>query len=289
MSNVIESNVPPPTTTLLTAPPSHTLGPPVQQTFERPVVGTAVSPIREVEVSPAPLVAKLSLLLPFLWPTTCYCVSPNEEVAVITCGVLTGMRSEPGCYCDLPNMQRRVSVKMMTMPLPDSKVADVNGAPVIVSAVLNYRIVDAKKALFAVDDYNEFVRTNATAVLKHVVSTHAYEQLKSNTNDVNLALKQALQPEVTVAGVHIENMSMNELNYAPEIAGAMLKKQQAGALVEARELIVEGAVNIAQEAVRRLESGGNIKLSEQDKVKLVTNLLTVTCSDTDATPTVNVS
>lgn len=264
--------------------PGQQQAPAQQQMGSRPPAA-----MREVEVQSVPCLAKLSAIGPCTWPTMCYCVNPNEEVAVITYGTLTRMRAEPGCYCDWPNVRRSISVKMLTVNLPDSKVADANGAPVVVSAILNYRVCDAKRAMFAVEDCNRFVLTNATAILKQVVGTHTYEELKTHAKEVNQAMADQVRPEVAIAGIHVESMQMNELNYAPEIAGAMLKKQQAGALVEARELIVEGACKIAQDAISRLEASGKLELSQSDKVKIVTNLLTVTCSETDATPTVNVS
>ena len=97
-----------------------------------------------------------------------------------------------------------------------------------------------------------------------------------------------MQPKVDCAGVKILSVALNELNYAPEIASSMLKKQTAGAMVEDRQLIVDGAIRIAEDAVVKLEAGGKMKLSNEDKVRIVTNLLTVTCSDNDATPTVRV-
>lgn len=247
------------------------------------------APIREVEVKGAPFLGKCLGLLPPLWPTMCYSVDPNEHTAIVSLGILANMRTEPGCYCDWPHTRTTVSVKLMSMNLPESKVTDSLGSPVLVSAILNYRVTDAKKAIFAVENYTNFVTLNATAVLKQVVGTHSYEELKANSGDVNLALTQAVRAEVVAGGIHVESMHMNELNYAPEIAGAMLKKQQAGALVEARELIVAGACMIAQDAITRLEAGGKIEMSPQDKVRIVTNLLTVTCSDCEATPTINVS
>merc|ERR1712146_511816 len=100
-------------------------------------------------------------------------------------------------------------------------------------------------------------------------------------------MRMSLQPLLVVAGIEVSSMCLNDLSYAPEVAAAMLKRQQAAALVDARALIVEGAVRIAQDAVTRLEGDGTVQLNDDQKVKIVTNLLTVTCADTDATPTVS--
>jgi len=157
----------------------------------------------------------------------------------------------------------------------------------MVSAILNYRVVDAKKALLHVENRSKYVNTNAQAVLKQIVSQYSYEQLKGEHEEVNERMRMMLQPLMVIAGVMISSFCLNDLSYAPEVAAAMLKRQQARALVDARTLIVEGAVKIAQDAVTRLEEEGTVALNDDQKVKIVTNLLTVTCSDTDATPTVS--
>lgn len=182
--------------------------------------------------------------------------------------------------------QRRVSLMEQAAPLRETKVVDAVGAPVMVGAVINWRIVEPLKAIFAVQDVNEFVMVNAQATLKQVCQLHSYNELKSQTEVINAALGDALAPTLERAGVQVTAITLSELNYAHEIAAAMLKKQQAGALIEARALVVEGAVRIAQDAVGRLEREAAFAMSDQDKTRIVTNLLTVTCSDTDATPTI---
>lgn len=166
-------------------------------------------------------------------------------------------------------------------------VAKRSVIPVLVSAILNYRVVDAKKALLNVESHNHYVNTNAQAVLKQTVSVYTYDQLKSEHEEVNNRMRAALQPQLFIAGIEVSSMCLNDLSYAPEVAAAMLKKQQAKALVEARTLIVEGAVRIAQDAVTKLEAEGTVQLTDDQKVKIVTNLLTVTCSDDNAMPTVS--
>jgi regulator of protease activity HflC (stomatin/prohibitin superfamily) len=143
------------------------------------------------------------------------------------------------------------------------------------------------KAIYNVENYKTYVLINAQAVVKSVVGKHSYNGLKAETEAVNAQLCKEMQPKIDCTGVRVLSVALNELNYAPEIASSMLKKQTAGAMVEARQLIVQGAVQIAQDAVVALEEGGKMKLTNEDKVKIVTNLLTVTCSDTDATPTVS--
>merc|ERR1712100_609140 len=126
------------------------------------------------------------------------------------------------------------------------------------------------KALYAVEDHQRYVAVNAQATLKQVVGGHSYNELKSHTDAVNAALRDNLAPLVERAGVQVMSLTLSELNYAPEIAAAMLKKQQAGALIEARKLIVEGAVAIAQDAISLLQKGhgteDGVKLDEHEKV-----------------------
>lgn len=247
----------------------------------------------EVEIEDVPLSSKLlsCVFAPLIAVTGCGCytVDAKTEAAVMHMGQLTEMQKRPGLHFGHPCGReiRYVSTKQRTMELPTSKIADAVGNPVMVSAILNYRVVDAKKALLHVENREQYVNTNAQAVLKQTVAQYSYDQLKTDHDEVNERMRSTLQPLMVLAGIEVSSMSLNDLSYAPEVAAAMLKRQQAKALVDARTLIVEGAVKIAQDAVTRLEGEGTVQLNDEQKVKIVTNLLTVTCSDTDATPTVS--
>merc|ERR1712188_106157 len=249
--------------------------------------------IQEVEIEEVPLSAKLLSCLFFpLLPLVgfgAYTVDAKTEAAVLHMGQLTEMQKTPGLHCGYPCGReiRYVSTKQRTMELPTSKIADAVGNPVMVSAILNYRVVDAKKALLHVENREKYINTNAQAVLKQTVSQYSYDNLKADHDEVNERMRCTLQPMMVLAGIDIVSMQLNDLSYAPEAAAAMLKRQQAMALVDARTLIVEGAVRIAQDAVTKLETEGTVQLNDDQKVKIVTNLLTVTCADTDATPTVS--
>ena len=247
----------------------------------------------DVKVGPIPGVVYCLSALPIMWPfqlmSGWVCLNPNEAVAITHCGEVTSLKTRPGCYPVLcaGSEHRRVSTKQTAANLEAIKVVDAVGAPVMVSAIMNYQVVDPLRAMYSVDNYHENVMVNAQAVLKMVVGQYSYNELKSQTERINESLRTQMEPTVTRSGVHIISMYLNELNYAPEIASAMLKKQQAGALIEARQLIVDGAVRIANDAVTKIQETGTIQMNDQDKVKIVTNLLTVTCSDTDTTPTVS--
>ena len=270
---------------------------PGQQQGVDPLVGLAVvdaptttsNSLLDVPLQDVPLVSQvLSCLLP-----CCgfYVVDPREAVASVHCGVLTDVQSEPGCHYSACccREQYRTQLKLSTMEIPTAKVADGNGNPIAISCIVNWRVVDPKKALMNVEKVSQYVNTNAQAVLKQTVSHYTYDQLKAEYSHVNDQMTKQLQPLVDIAGVEVTSMSLNDLAYASEVAAAMLKKQQARALVEARTLIVEGACRIAQDAISKLEQESDLNLSDDAKVKIVTNLLTVTCSEGEAVPTLGLS
>eukprot|EP00658_Telonema_sp_P-2_P026143 TRINITY_DN2054_c0_g1_i16.p1 TRINITY_DN2054_c0_g1~~TRINITY_DN2054_c0_g1_i16.p1 ORF type:complete len:203 (-),score=49.51 TRINITY_DN2054_c0_g1_i16:365-973(-) len=199
------------------------------------------------------------------------------------------MEKQPGCHCRSPCgiLVNKISTKQRVDDLPTQKVADGNGNPVMVSAVLNYRVSDSKRALMNVQNVHTFVSTNAQATLKQTVGRYSYDQLKSVAETVNEEMRTTLQSLVQCAGIEVNSIRLNDLSYAPEVAASMLKIQQARALIQARELIVEGAVRISQDAVLRLEESDAVQLDAATKAKIVTNILTVTCGESNAVPTVS--
>lgn len=215
-----------------------------------------------------------------------YTVGPRETILILHNGRLTGIESQPGCHWAAAccRSMRAVTTQDIVWNMPLLKMLDSKGVPIQVSAILVYRVVDAKKAALDIDDYNSFVRSLSTAALKQVVQRYTYDELKVEARSISEQIVSELQTRVHVAGAQVDSMTLNELNYAPEIASAMLKKQQAGALIEARELISEGAVQISLDAVQRLETGGRLQMTNNDKVKVVTNLLTICCGDDTAKP-----
>lgn len=243
--------------------------------------------IKEVEMGATPFLSKVCSVWPCCMLGACFVVAPRQEVAITHLGVLTRMEKKPGCHTSYPfgRSIRTISTMQKVLNMPEMKVADASGSPVVVSAILNYRVVDSKKALFNVQDVYQYCHSNAQSVLKQTVGMYTYEQLKNEGSIVTRSLLARIAPLLAVAGVECQSFQLNELNYAPEIASGMLKKQQAGALIEARKLIVEGAVAIAQDAVRLLEAGGTT-MDDHERVALIRNILTVTCAETDATPTV---
>lgn len=219
-----------------------------------------------------------------------YTVGPRETRIVLHMGKLTEVQSEPGLHWrpSFGREDRIATTADISFLVPEQKVVDTEGVPIMVAAVLVYRIVDARKAVLDIDNVHRYVQAQASAVLKLTVSRHSYDTLKVESANVQQQVVELLQEKTIPAGVEIVSVTLSELNYAPEIASAMLKKQQAAALVSARELIVEGACSICADAVRKLEAHG-MTLDQADKIKIVTNLLTVVCGEENATPMINVS
>lgn len=215
-----------------------------------------------------------------------YTVSPKKTVVIQHNGKITSVTTKTGLHWAPALFRDEFTVYTGEAAFETEvlKIVDKTGVPIIVSAIIVYKVVDVLKAAFEVNDYQKFVRAQSTAALKIVVQKYTYEELKVEGEQLSQETVSALQARVEVAGVQVQSMTLNELNYAPEIAGAMLKKQQAGALLEAREIIVDGAVGIAIEAVKKLEEQGGMTVSSEDKVKIMTNIITVLTGEGSATP-----
>lgn len=232
-------------------------------------------------------------LFPFL---SCVILPEKREIVQLFFGKYHGTITEPGCYCrTIIGMEMRpVGTDLNTFDMSNTKVLDARGNPVVISGIVTYFIDDARKAAIDVRDPHRFVHDQAPAVLKRVVSNFPYESnddnvpsLRSETAVVSDRMRDELQAKCSVAGVKILTFSINELSYAPEIAQAMLKRQQAEALVQAREAIVRGAKHIAMDAVQ--DMGTELQLSQEKKAELLGNLLIVLVGDKDVMPTLQVT
>jgi len=225
-----------------------------------------------------------------------YCVREQQEAVLLNYGRFTGIETKSGCHFKncFGREIRNVSKQKISINLPETKVIDANGNPIIVSAIVLYFFEDSKKCAIDIQNATEFVLNQSQAVLKTVVSQYPYESddrkikcLKRESREISDMLVQTLQEKVEVAGARVISFQFDELSYAPEIVHGMLKKQQAQAMVLARTKIVEGAVSIAKECIDQLEEFG-VEMGVDDQNKLVTNLLTLICSDNDPQTTVNV-
>jgi len=173
------------------------------------------------------------------------------------------------------------------------KVNDSDGSPVEIAAIVVWQAADTARATFAVEDYQTFVATQSESALRHVAGTHPYDggddvvTLRGSTDEVADELAREVAARITVAGVEIVEVRISHLAYAPEIAQAMLQRQQAGAIVAARAQIVEGAVGMVEMALAKLEAESIVELDDERKAAMVSNLLVVLCGESRTTPVVN--
>ncbi len=235
------------------------------------------------------------LLFPITLMASWLVVHPQEEAVVLGWGKLSKIVKTPGI--SWVNVWGRklikISTKQQAIEVHRTVVADGNGNPIVVAAVVTFRFVDSKKAALDVQDAPSFVRTQAMAVLKQVASRYPYESathqmsLKSETGVIAKEMRDILQAKVEIAGAEVASFELSDLSYAPEIAQSMLVRQQAQALVDARKVIVDGAVQIVHHAVELLAEKGH-KLPTGEEARLVSNLLTVICGESHVQPTYSI-
>jgi regulator of protease activity HflC (stomatin/prohibitin superfamily) len=222
-------------------------------------------------------------------------VTPGEAVVLRLAGSYQGTVRQPGLWWVHPAARRdRVSTRIRNHETGMLKVNDGDGNPIEIAAAVVWVVEDTARALFAVDNYIEFVRVQAEAGVRHIASGYAYDtrgsdipSLRENADEINEELSSEIAARVTAAGVKVVESRLTRLAYAPEIAQAMLRVQQANAVVAARHRIVEGAVGMVELALDRLSADAVIELDEERKATMVGNLLVVLCSDHDLQPVVN--
>ena len=218
-------------------------------------------------------------------------VHPQEEKLILVWGKINRVLKQPGML--FVNLWGRkviiISTKQQTIEVPKSVVADANANPVIIAAICTFKVVDSEKAALEVEDYMAFVKSQAVAVLKQVASKYPYSaedgvSLKDETTQIGEEMISVLAEKVQPAGVKIISYEISDLSYAPEIAQAMLVRQQAQALVDARKIVVEGAVEIVDGAMIHLKERG-IEIDPAHQSKVVGNLLAIICGDAKVQPT----
>jgi regulator of protease activity HflC (stomatin/prohibitin superfamily) len=221
-------------------------------------------------------------------------VPPGQTSVVQFFGRYIGTVLRPGFWWVLPlTIRRRVSVRVRNFETNHLKVNDAQGNPVEIAAIVVWQVADTAMATYAVDDYRDFVTVQAESALRHVATTHPYdagddvESLRGSTDVVAGELAAEVAQRVALAGVEIVEVRISHLAYAPEIAQAMLRRQQASAVVAARSLIVEGAVGMVELALAGLGERGIVDLDEERKAAMVTNLMVVLCGDQPPAPIVN--
>ncbi len=242
------------------------------------------------------LVLGVSIVFPPILLFGFFVVNPREELVVLRFGKYVTTLKEQGIRWIHPvgRTLHRISTRDTTLDIPSETVVEKNGNPIQISAVVLYRVSDTVKAALHVEDYRQFLNDQAGAVIKRVSALFPYEAaddnvpcLKKESDIVTRAYIRELQEAADPAGIEVLNVRLNDLTYAPEIAQAMLMRQQALALIDARKTIVEGAVEIVRDAVSQLNDAG-FELDAADRDQLISNLLVVLCSGERAQPVLSV-
>jgi regulator of protease activity HflC (stomatin/prohibitin superfamily) len=246
----------------------------------------------------SPFAIVLSLVAISLWTigwNGFYMLQPNEAAVLMLFGSYRGTVTEPGLRWTHPFfMKRKVSLRARNMNNPPIKVNDLRGNPIEIGAVVVWRVEDTAKAVFDVESFEKYVSIQVESALRHLAMAYPYDSfesgefsLRGSTDEVSQTLCKEIQERAACAGVTIAETRLSHLAYAPEIAGAMLQRQQADAVVAARTRIVEGATGMVQLALEKLTQQGVIDLDEERKAAMVTNLMVVLCAHEPARPIIN--
>lgn len=242
------------------------------------------------------VVAVIVMLLSIIACTGFSIIQPGHTLVSQFFGKYIGTIRADGFIFTYPlTTRKKLSVRVRNFETNELKINDEDGNPVTTAAIVVWTVGDTARASFAVKDYEAFIETQAEAALRHVISTHPYDEgnrtnvvsLRGSTDDVSQELADEVAARVASAGLTIIEARISSLAYAPEIAQAMLQRQQAAAVVAARERIVEGAVSMVQDALRQLEEHDIVELDDERRAAMVSNLLVVLCSDNHVSPVVN--
>ncbi len=224
-----------------------------------------------------------------------YKVEPNQAAVLSLFGKYVGTVKESGLRWNNPfYSKRKVSLRVRNFESGKLKVNELDGSPIEIAAVIVWRVVDSAEAVFNVDDYESFVHIQSEAALRAMATSYPYDQheegdisLRSHPVEISDRLQEQLDERLASAGVEVLEARISHLAYAPEIAQAMLQRQQANAVIAARTRIVAGAVGMVEMALAELEKNGTVKLDEERRAAMVSNLLVVLCGDRSTQPIVN--
>ena len=261
-------------------------------TFNPPVLETGMS-VRDVLLLVLVFLPALAILL-FSFKGF-FTLEPNEASVLTLFGKYTGTVREQGFWWVNPlNSKQKISLRARNFDSERLKVNDKNGNPIEISAVVVWRVEDTAQASFEVDDFVEYIQVQSESAIRHLATSYPYDltegetaSLRSSIEEVSEALGSEIQERVAAAGVSVSEARINHLAYAPEIAQVMLQRQQADAIIAARQKIVDGAVGMVEMALERLKKQHVVDLDEERKAAMVSNLLTVLCSETSTQPIVN--
>ncbi|TDK25965.1 SPFH domain-containing protein [Luteimonas aestuarii] len=231
----------------------------------------------------------------FLLMLGLYMVEPNQAAVLTLFGRYVGTVKENGLRWNNPFYgKKKLSLRVRNFESGRLKVNELDGSPIEIAAVIVWKVVDSAEAVFNVDDYESFVHIQSEAALRAMATSYPYDQheddqisLRSHPVEISDRLKEQLDERLTAAGVDVVDARISHLAYAPEIAHAMLQRQQANAVIAARTRIVAGAVGMVEMALAELEKSGTVKLDEERRAAMVSNLLVVLCGDRSTQPIVN--
>ena len=224
-----------------------------------------------------------------------FMVEPNQTAVLSLFGKYVGTVNEQGLRWNNPFYSaRKVSMRVRNFESGRLKVNELEGSPIEIAAVIVWQVVDSAEAVYNVDDYESFVHIQSESALRAMATSYPYDQhedgqisLRSHPNEISQHLKEQLDERLATAGVNVIDARISHLAYSPEIAQAMLQRQQANAVVAARTRIVYGAVSMVEMALEELKKAGVVDLDEERKANMVSNLLVVLCSDRATQPVVN--
>ncbi len=222
-------------------------------------------------------------------------VNPNEARVIQLFGEYVGTTRQTGlCWANPLYSKRRISLRVRNFETGQMKVNDIDGNPIEIASIVVWKVIDTAEACFEVDDYVQFVTIQSESAVRNLATQYAYDSsdsdtisLRGSTGDISDRLKGEIQERLAQAGVEVMESRISHLAYAPEIAEAMLRRQQAGAVIAARKLIVEGAVGMVEMALEQLSAKAIIDLDDERKAAMVSNLLVVLCGESSTQPVVN--
>ena len=226
-----------------------------------------------------------------------FILQPNEAIVLVLLGTYKGTIKTAGYHWVNPFISfTKISLRSRNLNGESLKVNDQSGNSIQIAAVVLWRVDNTAKAIFDVENYENFVQVQYEAALRHLASCYSYDKVDDNEmslrgahEEVTKHLKRAMQERLSKAGITVEEARITTLAYANEIAGVMLKRQQADAIIQAREKIVQGAVSIIGHAINSLHANKIVEMNNEERVKLVSNMLVVLCSETHVSPTLKMN
>lgn len=237
----------------------------------------------------------IAIAIAFVMISSITVIQPNQAAVLTFFGQYKGTLRDDGLWMVIPfSVRKKISLRVRNFNSSQLKVNDVEGNPVEIAAVIVFKVVETAKATFDVDKYEQFVEIQSETALRHVASKYPYDNfndegysLRGNSDEVSAELARELQTRLAVAGVDVLEARLTHLAYSTEIAGAMLQRQQASAIVAARQQIVEGAVGMVKMAIDQLEKESGIVLDHERKAAMANNLMVAIVSDRSASPIIN--